>query len=462
MDKYMIITYGDKKYKKLLDENLEKVIREKLGENYIVDNNGCLIREGDTNESTVAINREIFKVFIDVIQNYELDDSVKNTIINSITEINSKSMDKDLIMKKVDEMAYLYTFVSKKNKQIDGNKEVVEQSKVEVEPTIVSTPKIANNTDLSKEILSSEKNTNNNITLAKQVLLRASKDSRFSKYINENNIDSVMSKIIVCKDLDEFKKQFKLNDQGSTKFDSESDFNMRMEGMKAFQNPENGKIILKPNCGVDTIVHEIVHAISVKNKETGILKNGKELLTESSNWKGLDESHITALNEAMTHYITRELLPELEISSAYNYGADFLDKYVKATNGYEINQNNILEAYFNQDKNALEYIANDIDKSGKLKWPDVIESSLIYQAVNMMILPFRYLKKCHTKEELDELMIVISNKYKLLLSNSGKLNEFHQVREEYAKEEYKRINRIQQVKANNQNMVLDDTNYVRR
>lgn len=462
MDKYMIITYGDKKYKKLLDENLEKVIKEKLGENYIFDNNCCLIREGDTKESTVAINREIFKGFVDVMQNYELDNSVKNTIINSITEINSKSMDKDLIMKKVDEMAYLYTFVSKKNKQIDSNKEVVEQSKVNVETTVVSTPKIANNTDLSKEILSSEKNTNNNIALAKQVLLRASKDSRFSKYINENNIDSIMANIVVCKDLDEFKKQFKLNDQGNSKFESEREFDMTMQTLRAFQNPENGKIILKPNCGLDTIVHEIVHAISVKNKETGILKNGKELLTESSNWKGLDESHITALNEAMTHYITRELLPELEISSAYNYGADFLDKYVKATNGYEINQNNILEAYFNQNKNALEYIANDVNKSGKLTWSDVIESSLIHQGVNMMIFPVRYLKKCNTKEELDELMNAISNEYKLLLSNSGKLNEFHQVREEYAKEEYERISRIQQVKANNQNIVLDDTNYVRR
>lgn len=445
MDKYMLITYDGKQYKKLIDSNLDQSLKNNLGDHYNFDNNGFLIVNNNEN-----INRNIFKAYIDVIKDYELDENEKIAITDMVNKINLNSSDISLITQNIGKLVYIYTLVSSKNKKSEKN------IKIDMNDFQISTPKIAYNQELSKAVLSSDNNTYKNLNLAKQILLEASKKSKYKSYIDESKIDYIMSNIVICKDLDDFKKQFKLNDNGNSKFDSESEFNITMELVKGLQNPENGKIILKSDCGIDTIVHEIVHALSIKNKHTGILKIGEDLIKENDCWKNVEMEHVSVLNEAITHYITRDLLPELEISSAYNYGADFLKQYKQATDGYEEQVNNILEAYFKQNKGALNHIAQDINKSGVLTWYDVLESSLIYQYVNSMVLPVRYLKNCFTKEELEKMLSVITTKYKLTFDQSDKLNEFHQLREKYGQEEYERINQIQQINKHYQNISLDN------
>lgn len=444
MDKYMLITYNGKQYKKLIDSNLDESLKNILGDYYNFDSNGFLIV--NNNE---FVNRNIFNAYVDVIKDYELDENIKSTIISIINKIKLNSTDINLITESIGELAYIYTVVSTKNKKSEKKQNIT------INNFQISTPKVATDKELSKEVLSADNNAYKNLNLAKQILLEASKKSNFSPYINEQKINNIMSNIVICKDLDDFKEQFKLNDKGNSKFASESEFNMTMERIRGLQNPENGKIILKSDCGIDTIIHEMVHALSIKNQSTGILKIGEELINENENWKNIEKDHIDILNEAMTHYITRELLPELEISSAYNYGADFLKQYKQVTNDYE-EENNILEAYFKQNKEALNYIAQDINKSGLLTWHDVLESSLIYQYVNSMILPVKYLKKCCTKETIEKTMNSIANRYKLSLDDDQKLKEFHQLREKYGQEEYERINKIQQIKVNYQNVLIDD------
>lgn len=456
MNKYMQVTYDNKNYRKELNEELDLALVNQLKNYYKFDNNNFLIRDGKSEAETVLINKKIANALISIIKNYELDDKIKNTIQGYIDELDLNSSDVHLTRRRVDDLVYLYTFVSKNLKKIKGDNNKVTQTF----SMSTTSPSLATNNDLSKQILSSrDNNINENIELARQVLLRASKEDRFSKYIDASNINLVMSNIIICNDVNDFKRQFKLNDDGNSNFQTDAEFDMAMETMKAFQNPENGKIILKADCDLGTIIHEIVHSISVKNKETGIIQIGKDLIGKSNNFKDINESQIGVLNEAMTHYITRELLPELQISSAYNYGADFLKQYVTATNGYEIKNNNILDAYFNKNENSLDYIAQDINKSDILTWSNIMESCEISQYVNSMMLPIRYLKKCNTKDELEQLMKEISNKYNLLLSSSGKLDEFQKARDEYAKEEQERIIRIRQIK--NENKDLNE-NYVRR
>lgn len=454
MNKYMQVTYDNKSYRKELNEELDLALVNQLKNYYKFDNNNFLIRVGKSESETALINKKIATALISIIKNYELDDKIKNTIQGYIDEIDLNFSDVHLTRKRVDDLVYLYTFVSKNLKKIKADNSKINQTF----STSTTSPLLATNNDLSKQILSSRDNSiNENIELARQVLLRASKEDRFSKYIDASNISLVMSNIIVCNDINDFKRQFKLNAYGNSNFQTDTEFDMAMETLNAFQNPEKGKIVLKAGCGLDTIIHEMVHGISVKNKETGIIQIGKDLIGKSNNFKDVSESQIGVLNEAMTHYITRELLPELQISSAYNYGADFLRQYVDATNGYEIKNNNILDAYFNKNKNSLDYIAKDINESGILTWPNILESCEIAQYVNSMMLPIRYLKRCNTKDEIEQLMKEISNRYNLLLSSSGKLDEFQKTRDEYAKEEQERITRIRQIK----NDALDE-NYVRR
>lgn len=233
----------------------------------------------------------------------------------------------------------------------------------------------------------------NNIESAKQALLRASKNPKLGKYITEEKINEAFSNIIICNNEKDFINQIKLIDADAQEND------ISISGMQAFQTVESKKIVLRNNCDIDKIVHEAVHYFSLAGKDTGILGIGNELISDKENpdWNTLNKLHIDVLNEAITHYITQEILPERKVEDAYTYGGIFLRDYAKASG----NMDKVLDAYFAKDKNALDFIAKDVNKEGLINWHDIIEISGIYQYTNMRI--FRNFAKnferCNTERK---------------------------------------------------------------
>lgn len=238
-------------------------------------------------------------------------------------------------------------------------------------------------------------NTNiyNNIEYAKQALLRASKHPVLGKYITEAKINEALSNIIICHTERAFIDQIKLVDP------SVEEDNISISGMTAFQVVESRKIVLRNNCDVEHIIHEMVHFFSLYGKDTGVLGIGNELISDKDNpdWNTLNELHIDVLNEAITHYISQEVLPERKIEDAYTYGANFLRDYAKASGNFD----KILAAYFAKDKKALDFIAKDVNKENLINWHDIIEISGVYQYTNMGI--FRNFAKnferCNTERK---------------------------------------------------------------
>ena len=230
-----------------------------------------------------------------------------------------------------------------------------------------------------------------NIESAKQALLRASKDPKLGKYITEDKINEALSNTIICHTNEAFVKQVKLVVPDIDENDPS------MFGRIAFQAVESKKIVLRNNCNLEDIVHEIVHYCSLDGKDTGILGVGNELISDKQNpdWNTLNEFHIDVLNEAMTHYITQEVLPEIKVEDAYNYGGIFLKNYAKASG----NMDKILDAYFAKDKGSLDFIAKDVNKEGLINWHDIIEVSGVYQYTNMGIFKnfAKNFEKCNTE-----------------------------------------------------------------
>lgn len=223
--------------------------------------------------------------------------------------------------------------------------------------------------------MKNKSNIYDNIEYAKQALLRASKDPKLGKYITEDKINEALSNIIVCNSQEDFINQVRLIDPDVKENDTS------ISGMQAFQAVESKKIVLRNDCDVDKIVHEAVHYFSLDGKDTGVLEIGNELISdkENPNWNTLNKLHVDVLNEAITHYITQEILPERKVEDAYTYGGIFLRDYAKSSG----NMDKILDAYFGKDKDALDFIAKDVNKEGLINWHDIIEISGVYQYTNM-------------------------------------------------------------------------------
>lgn len=247
--------------------------------------------------------------------------------------------------------------------------------------------------------------THQNIAKAKELLLRASTNPTLGKYITKDKIDSALANIVICDSDEEFIKQVKL-----VVPDIDED-DQAISGMRAFQAVESKKIVFRDNCNIETIIHELVHYFSVDGKDTGILGIGDALINDDQNhdWNGLNSLHIDVLNEAMTHYITQEIVPEIKVEDAYQYGANFLKDYAEASG----NMDKILDAYFNKNKGALDSIAKDVNRHGVISWHDILEISGVYQYTQMRI--FRNFEKnfercANERKRIDVLISKISQR----------------------------------------------------
>lgn len=443
MEYNILVSQNNKNYKFTLSPELLYILKINLGEQLKFKDNGFLIRNSENIRETFEINIGISKSFLDLLSKYELTDEQKIFIENF------KKKEKNIILDEVgvwaykralDDLIVLYSIVKTSNKQKDNNQEI-KKEQIEVEAKTIVVPKITGTTELSKEILSATDDVKNNIELAKKVFERASKDEKFSKYFTKDVIEAVFKKIIVCKSDEEFNKKYRKDSKFNEKNVTEQEIEKMTKGCRAYQNPETGETCFRPKNNIDTIIHELVHAISLQKGVTGIYQIGSELIKENQNWNGIDESYIISLNEAMTHYITRELLPELEIYSAYNYGADFLKKYAVNKESHK----SIMEAYFLGNKNQLSKIANRVDSANKVSWCDVLESSLIYQGVNMGLLPGVYLNSCKKQQEIDDTIKTILKLEEEKLDEEN-LKKYQAEREAYAKREQARISKINQIR----------------
>ena len=444
MEYNILVSQNDKNYKFTLSPELLDILKINLGDQLKFKDNGFLIRNVENINETFEINKGIAKSFLDLLSKYELTDEQRNFVENF------KKKEKEIILDKVgiwaykralDDLIVLYSIVKTSNKKNENNQTITKDQIKEESKTIVI-PKMTGTTELSKEILTANDAVKKNIELAKKVFERAGKDERFSKYFTPEVIENVFKKIIICQSDEEFNKKFKKDSKFDEKNITEQQKEKMTQGCRAYQNPETGETCFRPKNNLDTIVHELLHAISLQKGITGIYKISDELIKEDKYWKGLDESYTISLNEAMTHYITRELLPELEIYSAYNYGADFLKKYAVNKESHK----SIVESYFLGNKEELAKIANRVNSAKKVSWSEVLESSLIYQGVNMGLFPGIYLNSCKKQQEIDTLIQTMLKIEEEKL-NEENLKKFKTAREIYAREEQERIRQINKIRS---------------
>jgi len=456
MERYIKISFEGKSYKMNLTKELEQALFFHLQEKYLFDDKGFLIRSSNNIEDSNFINKQILEALIDVLAKYTLDDEYLD-YLDYLKNSNIK-LD-DLVANKffktsVDELIIIYNNeVVHKSKKNTSKKEEIKET------TVVASPQIPWGDELSKKITFSDTNAYKNKELAYQVLLRASKQDDFKNFITEDKIKEAIAKIVICENQEEFEKKYiELSKPESGK--EKEDIKQRLIGLMAFNSSVDGNTYIKENCRVEVIVHELNHFLSINKKEPGLELITRKLLPndiekrlnirfQGSTNEDIKNAYSEALNEAVTLYITRKMLPELNVTDAYNYGATFLDSYIKACEGHEKNiEQELLSSYYKGNKNSLSYIINHINGVEKDYFFKILDSMFIDQCIHMQLLPIKYAKVLQTKEDITKFLNKIRKEIELKMSTSGHLEEFYKLREEYSKEERNFIKEIQESKTN--------------
>lgn len=195
----------------------------------------------------------------------------------------------------------------------------------------------------------------NKFECVKAIFERAMSEFGLSKYVNNEMLQEIYSSIRVCHSNEKFVETYKENLTRKER-ESLSEFDIPM----AFVNVELNLIYIKYGTPIEVVVHEIVHSISNKlKKDTGI----KEVMENYIREKGIsledEEFVIDSFNEAITHYITQLLIPEIKVSDGYNYGASIIGKYSNTLLECGRDSNLILDAYFKGNQQAFNSMGND-------------------------------------------------------------------------------------------------------
>lgn len=397
MEKSILITLEEGKIEIRVNSDLDQRLKNKLGINYKVDLDGHIKQQAVTAESTFKVKKGICEALIEEIKTHTLNEEEQQTldeIIKNTSTIGDQSSAIHIYFYRsyINALGALYADVKdRENNIIKENKEIPKITEINYKE----------NSNTGKFNTEEEKK-------AYELLVKAI--SKFPEYITIEKINEAFKNIRVCKTFEEFKDAYL---EGR----SEDNFSPSIAG---FIDGRTLQIVLPPDTLHTTIVHEIVHFLSSNKGKMGVLDTALELREESVYMKDLTPAHINILNEALTEVFT-EIICGTKTVGAYAFGARFFRKMYELTR-MDLNDNRFVEAFFRQNKRALESIAYEVYKTSgyrKNNWYRVLDSSYKYE--RMMGISFKLQRDMMTEEEIKEILTSISRKYTAISNNDERI-----------------------------------------
>lgn len=283
-----------------------------------------------------------------------------------------------------------------------------------------------------------ELNKSNNILIkcemVRSIFLRAHNSKELSEYFNNETLNNLFSNIIVCRNEESLKKHFlKTLDPQDRKNISYFDI------PEAFTVIADNKIYIKETAKIDVIVHELIHFISNKKNNGSGIKDLAQLYY--NNQKKLDTNkvlEIDSLNEAITHFITQLLIPEINVNDGYNYGASIIQKYYNMCKELNEKPNRVFDSYFKGNINAFDSIIKDFG----IYWDNLLSS------INKKRFMAYYKEgsdKVFNEEEISNILNEIKNNYEI--KNAKNLTNYNVARENYSRQEQNRLLEISREKS---------------
>lgn len=365
MKKYIFITIGGRNTRIEINEELDKLLRRSLKEQYIFDSNGCLKTNQVNDKDTFLIKAKILKSLIATINNYNISPELKERITYLESFINLK---KGTIYGS--DLTKLETLFNETCEIYNNVKSEVPLKSLEVKTN-----------ELITKINNSNNNTEDNLELASSLLDNALNDEVIGKYLSSDTITEALDNVIICESEEEYQS---LTNTKEEPLESYIDNNLA--------SLDAEKIILPPNATIEEVVKSLV---SSKYISTGIKPN-----------ENIDKTSAVTLNTLLTDLVTNFTLKGINKSNIAYYGLDFIKKYMLICKNNGTDFEHLLKGYFRGEKNEIELFMRDIVKynGGDNSLRYLMESMLIEQAVNKKLISRDYLKRVHKPEELDKIL----------------------------------------------------------
>ncbi|MDE5539211.1 MAG: hypothetical protein K2J20_01850 [Bacilli bacterium] len=252
MNRYIEIFLSGKKYRFLIDDELDKVLRASLRDKYQFDTNNNLVIEADDLVKYYRLKQLVLKSVLKQANTYDLPPELQSRIntLNNYVSPKSTIYNSDLTMldSVLSEASEIYGSV-----RTNLTKKEVVQSKAEFAETPIKEPIVEQAEIPDDTSTNTTESPDDKITEFKTVLEEIAEDDTLKDEVPAKDINDALDRIVICDSTDEFIAKTASNPNS---------YNIT----GAIQN-KSEEIVLPPNANLDNVLTEIVR-VSCKDEET--------------------------------------------------------------------------------------------------------------------------------------------------------------------------------------------------
>lgn len=250
MKRYIQFILNGKRYRFLIDEELDKVLKKALGERYKFDANNILNLEARDLASSYKEKQLIFKAILNQIDNYDLTPELKGRINTLRGYINTNKSDvyhSDIVEldSLLSEVSEIYGNVStnlEKKENVQLQREQTQEKVAEIEGLVDD----ANN--VRENIGDAESTIDDKIDEFNAIIEEIALDETLKDEVPIDDIKDAIERVVICDSMEEF-----VSKTGSA-YDLESSI-----------KDKSAKIVLPPNSKLEDVVVKIISSTTSEN-----------------------------------------------------------------------------------------------------------------------------------------------------------------------------------------------------
>ncbi len=244
MKRYIEIIIGGKKYRFLIDEELEKELKESLKNRYRFNSNNTLVIDDDISVSYKE-KQLILKSLLNQISSYDLTPELQERINSLRGYLGNRSTIYSSDITKLEsilgEASQIYSSV----RASLPKKDIAEEKREQLNKNIAQIQDITKKADYENDNISdTTSSTTDKIEEFKALIEEVSFEEELKDIVPINDINDAIDRVIICKSMEEF-----LDKTGN---------NIEAYDVASAIRNKNEKIILPPNTKIEDVATEIL------------------------------------------------------------------------------------------------------------------------------------------------------------------------------------------------------------
>lgn len=245
MKKYIEIIIGGKRYRFLVDEELDSVLKSSLKERYRFDASNTLVVENNDLINSYNLKQLILKSILNQIDTYDLTPDLRKKIDSLKNYVGSKSTVYSSDLSKLDSILGEASEIYGGVRNTLSKKEKAQEQREQVKESLEEIQDIIQKTDYENDNLSeTTSSTEDKLEEFKALIEEVSHEEELKDKIPVNEINDAMDRVIICSSMEEFINKTG-NNVGS------------YDVVNAIKN-KNEKIVLPPNSKLEDVAVEIL------------------------------------------------------------------------------------------------------------------------------------------------------------------------------------------------------------